>query len=151
MPGTPIKKMMIANIQKMGGVEELIAMIAGGETIGSVAKKVGVSRPFLSGYLHSQPHWSAAVEQAKKARASAWADEALQIADGTPPDPNEINLSKMRIETRKWLAGIDNPEEYGSKGTKVEINIGTLHLDALRKRREDGSVTLEGESGDGGE
>lgn len=133
MASTPIKHAMIAAIKELGGVEAVIDQIAGGETVQSMAAKVGVSRPFLSGYLHSQPMWSAKLEAAKKMRAAAHADAALQIADEVPADPNAINKAKLRIETRKWLAGIDDPEGYGPKGQKVEVNIGTLHLDALRK------------------
>ena len=146
MASTPIKNAMIAKIREMGGVEAVISEIAGGETVQSMAAKLGVSRPFLSGYLHSQPIWSAKLETAKKMRAAAFADAALHLADGVAPDPNAINKAKLQIETRKWLAGIDDPEGYGPKGQKVEVNIGTLHLDALRKfgKSEQGGATIEG-------
>jgi hypothetical protein len=133
MPGTPIKNKMIADIQKLGGDDALIERIAGGETITKIASELGISRPFLSGHLNRNPLLQQKLAVAKKARAESHADEMLRLADEVTADPNQINKAKNQIEVRKWLAGVDDPERYGSKAGGVQITVGALHLDALRK------------------
>lgn len=48
----------------------------------------------------------------------------------------EVQAAKVRIDTRKWVASIQDPEKYAKKdAAQVNISIGTLHLDALRRRQ----------------
>lgn len=46
-----------------------------------------------------------AYEIAKQIRAESWADEMMELADQTVPASEEIQKSKLQIETRKWLVG----------------------------------------------
>jgi hypothetical protein len=138
MPGTPIKNKLIADIAAMGdgersGDEVILDRIAGGETITGIARELGVSRPFLSGYLNRTPHGKAALKEAIAVRADAHAEKALQLADDVAENPNSIAKAREQIATRKWLAGVENPEKYGAKAATVNVTIGGLHLDALRK------------------
>jgi hypothetical protein len=133
MPGTPVKNKMLADIAELGGDVVLLDRIAGGETITSIAKELGISRPFLSGHLNRTPQGKAALKEAIATRADAHADKALDLADNVPASPNEIAKVREQIATRKWLAGVENPEKYGAKAASVNISIGGLHLDALRK------------------
>ena len=70
---------------------------------------------------------------ARRQYAHSLAEETLSIADGTV-DPAEANISKMRIDTRKWLAGKIDPDSWGDKNhqASVTINIQDQHLEALR-------------------
>jgi hypothetical protein len=67
-------------------------------------------------------------------------------------DPNQINKARLRIDSRKWLAGVDDPDRFGTKQTQVNISLGGLHLDALRKVQADLAKpvgeTIEGEARD---
>lgn len=133
MSGNKIELQMWADISKMGGVEKILERVENGDSIQKMADELGVSRSFLSWKVNAIPGVKDKLVQARKGRADKWAEDALHIADNTPEDPNAINKAKMRIETRKWLAGVDDPERYGVKGAQVNISIGGLHLDALRK------------------
>jgi hypothetical protein len=44
-------------------------------------------------------------------------------------------VAKLRVDTRRWLASKQAPDEYGDKQAPlVNIDLGSLALDALRKR-----------------
>ena len=70
---------------------------------------------------------------ARKQYALDLAEETLSIADSTV-DPSEANIAKMRIDTRKWMAGKVDPDQWGDKNQQasVTINIQDQHLEALR-------------------
>ena len=141
----PIEHKMWADIEKMGGQEALLDRISNGDTIGKIAEEIGISRTFLSWRLNAQPGMKERLVEARKGRADKWADDALSIADNVPEDPNAINKAKVRIETRKWLAGVDDPDRYGQKAAQVNVSIGGLHLDALRRvQSELATKTIEG-------
>ena len=77
-------------------------------------------------------------------QADTLAEEALQIADAmadTTADPitrEQIAVAKERIDVRKWLATVNNPDRYQPKQANqaINININALHLDALKKQRD---------------
>jgi len=44
-------------------------------------------------------------------------------------------VAKLRVDTRRWLASKQAPDEYGDKQAPlVNIDLGSMALDALRKR-----------------
>lgn len=133
MPGRPMEIKMWADIDAMGGLEGVLRRVADGASMTELAQELGVSRSFLSWKLNDKPGMSDALKRARASRADKWAEEALTLADGVREDPNAINKAKTQIDVRKWLAGVDDPERYGTQKPSVTISIGSLHLDALRK------------------
>ena len=54
------------------------------------------------------------------------------IADAS--DNVSANADRLKIETRKWLAGVAAPDKFQAKPTAaVQVNVNQLHLDALRQ------------------
>lgn len=152
MASNPIEAQMWANIDKMGGVDRIIERVAEGDSLKIIAEQLGISRSFLSWKVNAIPGVKERLVQARKSRADKWAEEAIEIADGVDPDPNQINKARLRIDSRKWLAGVDDPDRFGTKQAQVNISIGGLHLDALRKVQADLArpvgATIEGEAKD---
>ena len=70
-----------------------------------------------------------------------WADVAMgcEIADALAIKPDltsqDVAAAKQRIDTRKWFSAINHPDRFAPKDKAITINIGDLHLDALRKVR----------------
>ena len=57
--------------------------------------------------------------------------DALDIADSATNE--EVNLAKLRIQTRHWTAERWNAPAYAQqKGQQVSINIQGMRMDALR-------------------
>jgi len=59
------------------------------------------------------------------------AEETLAIADGAI-DAHDAQVRKLRIDTRKWLAGNISPDWRDRKDPLVNITLGDQHLEALR-------------------
>lgn len=152
MASNPIEAQMWAAIDRMGGVDRIIERVAEGDSLKIIAEQLGISRSFLSWKVNAIPGVKERLVQARKSRADKWAEEAIEIADGVDPDPNQINKARLRIDSRKWLAGVDDPDRFGTKQAQVNISIGGLHLDALRKVQAElakpAGETIEGEARD---
>ena len=141
----PIETKMWKDLSAMGGPDILLERIASGVTMVAIAEELGVSYGFFSARINKLPGMKERLIEARKGRADLYADEAVRIADDAPEDPNAINKAKMRIDARKWLAGVNDPERYGQKAAQVNISIGGLHLDALRRvQSELATKTIEG-------
>lgn len=149
MAGKALRKQLFAEIERRGGAEWLADFIAGGGTVLDLATEMGCSRTYLSRHLNAHEEYANALRQGRREQADALADEALQIADGMADDPNitreRVAVAKERIDVRKWLAAVNDPDKYrqNNSAPSVTININQLHLDALKKRR-DGGITIDG-------
>lgn len=151
MAGKALKKRLLAEIADRGGPEYVREYIASGGTIMDLANELGCSRTYLSRHLNAHEDYRPMIDEARREQADALAEEALQIADNMADADGitreQIAVAKERIDVRKWLATVNNPDRYqqNKNGPTVTININQLHLDALKKRRDgDGAVTIEG-------
>lgn len=75
----------------------------------------------------SRPEFSEQYARAREAQADKLAEEALQIADdgrsdtyvdgdgNVKTDTEVIQRSRLRVDTRKWLASKMAPKKYGDK------------------------------------
>jgi len=142
MAGKKIELQMWADITKMGGVDVVLDRIEGGDTLMSIAADLGISRHLLGRCLNNSPGIRDRLLVARRGRAEKWAEETLDIADNVAEDPNAINKAKIRIDARRWLAGVDDPDRFGVKTAQVNISIGGLHLDALRKVQSEIAITV---------
>lgn len=149
MAGKALKKRLLAEIGDRGGPEYVREYIASGGTILDLANELGCSRTYLSRHLNAQDDYRVVIGEARAEQADALAEEALQIADGLADDvrtKEQIAIAKERIDVRKWLATVNNPDRYqqNKNGPTVTININQLHLDALKKRRDGDDAKLVG-------
>ena len=123
---------MLAAIADAGGLDPILERVADGDTIRTISLDLGCTRCALNDWLNEEPERRALYRAARAASAAALADAALDIADAS----RETGTSKARlqIETRQWLAGVYNREDFGvNKQPGVTVNIGSLHLDSLRQ------------------
>lgn len=135
MAGTPIKRQLVANIADIGGPEAIINRVASGETLTAIAAELGTSRELLSQWMNRDEDRAAALREARARAADALVDQTIAIADTA--SPAEAQLARLRVDVRQWAARSWNRAAYGTQDkAAVEINIGSLHLDALRHVRE---------------
>ena len=93
---------------------------------------------------------------AKKQQTDYLADEMLDIADDSTADydadgelrQDNVQRSRLRVETRKWLMGKLNRRKYGEKldvshGGTVGVTLEQRLIDA-RDRVEQGQTAIEG-------
>jgi hypothetical protein len=135
-----IEKLERADATPLDYAEE---WVASGDTLVGLAKDlsgvlgVEVWRAQLSKILHEigGSEAEARLERARRAGAHALAEASRDIADDESLEKDDVPRAKLRIDTRLRIAEAWNPSELGRKqGTVVNVTIGNLHLDSLRSR-----------------
>lgn len=66
-------------------------------------------------WLREQPAFSDQYAKAKEASADALLEDMLYIADDSSED---VQRSRLRVDTRKWAASKLKPKKYGDKITQ---------------------------------
>jgi hypothetical protein len=142
MAAKPIERFVKQQIQDQGGWERILERIASGETYTQVAGSLkrpdgaAISFAFFRRLLHQDPQRQDAIVEAKRIRAEAWADEALEKSDAKMLTNVDAARARVQVDTRLRLAGLADRENYGERKADVSLNITvtSLHLDALRQR-----------------
>jgi hypothetical protein len=120
-------------IHQFGGELAIVDRISQGETVLGLARTLGISHTAFYDWVdRGGEARAAALARARTRGGQSLAEETLEIADSA--SPQEAQVAKLRVDTRRWLASKMN-EEYGDKQQPlVNIDMGSMALDALRKR-----------------
>jgi hypothetical protein len=90
-----------------------------------------VSQTVFANWAVNNPARQERFRQAREQAAANLADETLEIADAATNEDERV--ARLRIDTRKWLASKWAPSTFGEhRGPAVQVNIGDLHLKAVR-------------------
>ena len=131
MAGHIKRRTIASNLDKVGE-STLLEKIASGMTMAGLARELRISNLSLYHWIRKDADREERFRQARSLAAETWADECLDIADAA--DHVSANADRLKIETRKWLAGVTAPEKFQAKPTAaVQVNVNQLHLDALRQ------------------
>lgn len=131
MAGHIKRRTIASNLDKVGETV-LLEKIASGMTMAGLARELKISNLSLYHWIRKDPDREERFRQARTIAADQWADECLDIADAS--DSVSANADRLKIETRKWLAGVTAPDKFQAKPTTaVQVNVNQLHLDALRQ------------------
>lgn len=137
MSGKKFEAEMMAKVETLGGPDFVLDFIGDGGTVTELCKVVGCSRSFLSRILNKRPEYRAALEEGRRLQADAFAEDSMDIVDTMAANGNfrseDVQLAKERVSVRKWMAALNNPDKYAPKDKGITINVGNLHLDALKK------------------
>ena len=113
---------------------DIWTMLDEGKTHRQIGEQLGVMRSTVTRWLNANEERKQALADSRAHAADGIAEETLEIADATEGGSKEdIASAKLRIETRQHLAAVWNKPKYGKDQAGVVINIGSLHLDALRQ------------------
>jgi len=123
-------------IHQFGGELAIVDKISQGETVLGLARTLGISHTAFYDWVdRGGEARAAALARARTRGGQSLAEQTLDIADAA--SPQEAQVAKLRVDTRRWLASKMN-EEYGDKQQPlVNIDLGSMALDALRKRSVD--------------
>jgi terminase small subunit-like protein len=142
MAAKPIERFIKRQIAEQGGWERILERIASGETVADVARTLlrpdgmSISRSFFSHMLHHDAERSQRVMALRPESAHAMVDEGLHLVDRAPIDRDSINKAKVQAELRLKVAGFIDRQQWGEQkqAMHVEVNVASMHLDALRHR-----------------
>lgn len=160
MAGKPKLKAAFAALDKRGGPEALQQELLAGKTIPMIARELGLDRGYLQRNLMKREDYRNAItaidEQVADMHASLALDELLELKEerelekqaardplDDSVDPSIGRVSQVDVSLRKSVANQRNfiaqslhRARYGSgQQQNIQINIGDLHLDALRKAK----------------
>ena len=131
MAGHIKRRTIASNLDKVGETV-LLEKIASGMTMAGLARELKISNLSLYHWIRKDPDREERFRQARSIAADQWADECLDIADAS--DNTSANADRLKIETRKWLAGVTAPDKFQAKPTTaIQVNVNQLHLDALKQ------------------
>jgi len=137
MAGQKFKHMVFKHLTDLGGPEYVLDYIGDGGTVKALSEKTNCSRSFLSRMLNNTPEYRAALDEGRRISADKMADDSLAMVDelSTKEDltSQDVQLAKERISVRKWMSALNHPDRFAPKKEEVTINIGQLHLGALKK------------------
>lgn len=117
---------------------EICRRITEGESVRSISRDESMpSIATIYSWIGSKPEFLKQYEKAKEEQIETLADEMLEIADDARNDFVEkalkngdivivgdsemVNRSRLRVDTRKWIAERLKPKKYGLKS---DINVG---------------------------
>ena len=120
-------------IHAAGGEISILERLSQGETILGVARSLGVSHTgFYDWVERGGEARAAALARARTRGGQSLAEQTIDIADAASPAMAQV--AKLRVDTRRWLAGKLNDEYSDKAAPLVNIDLGSLALDALRHR-----------------
>ena len=120
-------------IHAFGGEAMLFDHISQGKTTDSVIKSLDISIGGFYKWIEKDVQRGELLARARTRGGRSLAEQTLDIADSA--SPQDAQVAKLRVDTRRWLASKQAPDEYGDKQAPlVNIDLGSMALDALRKR-----------------
>jgi len=132
MAGQPKTRKALVKLNALGP-ETIEEMLSDGMTLEDVTKTLDVPKGALNKWL-DQPEQQGLYARARAKAAHNLAEQAIAIADGADSD-GDVARDRLRVDTRKWIASRWNASAYADqKNAQVIVNVGDLHLSALRNR-----------------
>ena len=120
-------------IHKFGGEDDILEFIASGGTISALCKVLGVGNTTFDRWVERGGETrKAAYARARTRAAQSLAEQTIDIADAATIQ--EVQLAKLRCDRRAWLASKLSEEFSDKQAPLVNIDLGSMALDALRKR-----------------
>lgn len=106
--------------KKLG--DKICAAIAGGKPLVKICKKSEMpSTVTVYAWLRKHPEFLNNYEIAKSDQADYMVDEMLEIADEA--EPENVQVQRLRVDTRKWAASKFKPKKYGDSST-IDVTSG---------------------------
>ncbi len=102
---------------------EICRRVSEGESITDIMK----DKDMPSGYtfyqwLEKKEGLAKEYTHAREQRAEFYAAEIISIADNAGLTNEEINLARLKVDARKWIACKLHPRHYGDKGLTINNN-----------------------------
>ena len=120
-------------VHAAGGEAQVFHHIAGGMTVSKLCETLGLAQRTFYDWIERTPSRIETLTRARELAAHALADQTLEIADSATPE--DVQVAKLRTDIRLKLAARHNRAYFGeSQSPLVSIDLGSLALDALRRR-----------------
>lgn len=125
--------------------DEIFEHLADGSKVQLIAEHyseltgVPISRGLVYAFFHSTPEREEKFKQARKISAGVLVEQSEDILERAALERDlstaQASIAKERSSTKRWIASRVDRETFGDQqpGVEVNVSIGQLHLEALRK------------------
>lgn len=111
---------------------EILKRIAMGRSVMAIGKDADMpAAGTIHDWIAKRPDFAEKYARACDERATAIAEETLEIADdlsGKVFSSEDVQLAKLRVDTRKWFASKLAPKKYGDR-LGVDANVSVSFAD----------------------
>lgn len=123
----------------------VISEMAQGQPLHQILAQEGRELDYNDFYrwMKKDPQRVSLFQEAQELRSEFHAGEILQIADAAD-SLEDVQRSRLRIETRRWLMGAHNKKRYG-ESKQIELNTSISITDALNQAQQRLENYIEGE------
>ena len=103
--------------------EEMCSLIADGNSVSKICAMDGMpaAKSFFR-WLRLHEEFRHNYEASKEEQADRFVEQMLEIADDA--EPENVQVARLRLDTRKWIASKFKPKRYGDKITQEQIGEG---------------------------
>ena len=118
--------------------DKICEQLMDGKSLRLICQEEGMpNRSTVFRWIHQNEEFRNQYAHAREEQADLLFDECLSIADQYDDNQDKLNVehiqrAKLRIDTRKWMAGKLRPKKYGEKvqqelsgpdGQQLQVNI----------------------------
>lgn len=123
--------------------DEVCDKIAQGMSVNQICALAGMpSTQTVYNWLFKEKDFIDKYAHARESQSEFYAQEMMDLADSCGLTPEQINKTKLQIDTRKWIASKLKPKKYGDstilrgdKDNPIDLGLAVL-LDAANVKRE---------------
>src|SRR3989454_495457 len=152
MAANPIKQKLLADIEQAGGWEQVFERVTSGESQTAIAASLGVSQGFLSRVIHLDAERVRAFREAKRLWAITLVEHTGELVKNVKENRDAIAKVREQASHARWEASKWDRELFGEDKGDVNVNvlnIGALHVEALRHRIVEATPPLANQLGTG--
>jgi hypothetical protein len=97
------------------------------------------------------------MDAARKVAADTLVEESKHLIDDIAEEAktnesakfsDRIRAVELQANQRRFMAASYNQDRYGNRGSNVTINLGDLHLEALRKVKVQPTMVIDHDAGE---
>ncbi len=136
MAGRPVLNALASQIEDAGGDEVIFSRIRAGDFLTEIAKDWDVSRQLMYDWIRMTPERQKEYKAAKRDGADGLVESAYEdLENASTISSQHLRRDQAKSDFKKWLASKRNRDEYGDTPaqTNVNLNLGLVHLQALRE------------------
>ncbi len=116
--------------EKEAAITRILDAVSSGTSLKKACKvEKGINRPMFYRWMDADKDLSDRYARARKQGWACMADELTDIIANTEPQSEHIQLTKLEVDTKKWILSKMLPSQYGDKqeiehkGTAISVNV----------------------------
>jgi hypothetical protein len=119
--------------------EQIIEGLMSGTAIGTILKQLGVTVMQYASWRKSYDTFREGIDEARRMRAELMFDEMEKVVRETGADEDEISLARLKVDTFKHMAAVQNPRFGVKQQIDARVGVTTLVVETGIERGSGGS------------